>query len=362
MGAPFQGGFLSNGIGRPAMSAPVISVIMPVFNAEPYLRAAIQSVLAQTFRDFELIIIDDASADGSLKIARSIRDERIVILENAENLGAAKTKNRALEIARGEYIAFLDADDIAMPERFAEQIDFSLRNPAVDIIGSQIGMIDEVGATTGISRWPCAPDDICGALLFENCVAQSSVMLRRALLSVERFRTEFEPAEDYDLWTRLSPGARFANLGYPLVKYRVHPSGVSARRDSDMQASVQSIHSAQLARLGLVVTPEQLDLHGRLSRWPFPPTREMVAGAEGWLRTLKTANSTARCFPEMLFSKAIAQRWYSICNDSWPLGIWAWKTWRKSSLAGPEWFAPMTHCRLLRRAIPASLKSMRSPA
>ena len=131
------------------MSAPKISVIMPVFNAAPFVSAAIGSVLAQTCPDFELIIVDDASTDGSREIIAGFGDERIHKIWQEENLGAAYAKNTGLVVARGEFIAFLDADDIAFPGRLAAQLDFLQGHPDISILGSQITPIDAQGAPAG---------------------------------------------------------------------------------------------------------------------------------------------------------------------------------------------------------------------
>ena len=182
-------------------------------------------------------------------------------------------------------------------------------------------------------------------------------MLRRGILPQEPFRTGFEPAEDYDLWVRLAPTARFANLKQPLVKYRSHPGGVSARKTEAMRASLRFLATAQLEETGIKPTPQQLDLHRRLSRWPLNPSRELVAQAEAWLLALQKANAASRRHPREVFDKIVARRWHAICLDSWQLGWWAWKAWWRSPLRSIASVPLMEHYRLLRRTVPVSLKS-----
>ena len=339
------------------MSAPRISVVMPVFNAARYLHAAIVSVLAQTFSDLEFIIVDDGSTDGSLQIAQNFRDERIRIFSNVENCGAAKSKNLGIKNARGEFIAFLDADDIALPSRFLEQSDFLLRNKNVGVVGSLAARIDENGATASANLMaPHAPDEIAPTLLFENCLVQSSVMLRRNILPAELFRTEFEPAEDYELWTRLAPTASIAIIEHPLVQYRTHPGGVSARKTAQMEASVRAIHTAQLAQLDIAATPQQLELHAKISQWPPASTKQLVEHAEEWLLTLHRANIAHPIYEQPAFEKTIARRWHAVCRDSWQLGCWSWKAYWRSPLRR---LAPVTLAQkyeILRHALPQTFR------
>ena len=124
---------------------PLVSVLMPVYNAEKYLAASIGSILAQTYGDFELLICDDASTDGSLEIVRSFDDTRMTLLTNRENLGNAATRNRLIEHASGEYVAVLDADDTAEPDRLARQVDFLERNPEIGLCGSWVNVIGHDG-------------------------------------------------------------------------------------------------------------------------------------------------------------------------------------------------------------------------
>lgn len=272
-----------------------------------------------------------------------------------------RRKITASKTQGGGFIAFLDADDIALPGRLAEQVDFLQRNPGIAAVGSYVLLMDENGVPAGENQTPhCAPDEIAPTLLFENCMVQSSLMLRRPILPPGPFRTESEPAEDYDLWTRLIPAAQFAKIEYPLVQYRVHPGGVSARKAGRMKVSTRSIHAAQLARLGLDATAPEIDLHGRLSLWPLAPTKELVGQAGEWLLTLRQANVARGFYPQAAFDKVIARRWHSVCCDSWQLGFWAWKTFRGSPLRR---LAPVTLAQqyaILRHAVPQTLRRFSS--
>ncbi|MEP6668721.1 MAG: glycosyltransferase [Chthoniobacter sp.] len=220
----------------------IISVIMPVYNAAPYVGEAIRSALAQTLGDFEFIIIDDASTDGSREVLASFTDPRCRVLANATNLGAAETKNRGLAEARGEFVAFLDADDVAVPQRFARQVEWLRAHPNVGLVGSSIEHIDGAGNSLGFfDLSEPDPGALRARLCTQNRIAQSSVMLRASALGMLRFRKEFEPAEDYDLWVRLASQSELVVLGDVLVRYRIHDQSVSARKNAAMLRAIAAI-------------------------------------------------------------------------------------------------------------------------
>ncbi|MEI8340174.1 MAG: hypothetical protein WCH43_01405, partial [Verrucomicrobiota bacterium] len=258
-----------------------------------------------------------------------------------------------------ELLAFLDADDLAVPDRLAQQHGFLERNPGIAGVASRCLFIDAAGQVVGASEPAVSSDDIPALLLFENCIVQSSVMLRRARLDTHRFRTEFEPAEDYDLWGRMLLEGSFSILDSPLIHYRNHPAGISARRTTAMEAAVCSIVKAQLERLGLVPDSGQLELHRLLARWPLSPQMETLNRAEAWLRKIQKANQTSAVYSPAIFEKLIGARWFQICNDSWQLGLPAWKAFYKSplwKLAGTTLYG---HYLFLRNALPQSFGKQR---
>ncbi len=211
---------------RSSSRAPLVSVVMPVCNAERYLVAAVESVLGQTFRDFELIAVDDASSDGSFALLESFaaRDPRVRPFRNETNLQIAKTRNRAFHLAHPEsrYFAIMDSDDVCMPERFAEQVRFLETHPEHALVGSQITIIDEHGKTIGRRDYPCSHAEISRVLTRYNPFAQSSVMLRRSALDeVGVYDERYTRCQDYDLWLRMASRFKVENLGRALLAYRV---------------------------------------------------------------------------------------------------------------------------------------------
>jgi hypothetical protein len=208
-----------------------VTVLMSVFNGQRYLREAVESILGQTFEDFELLVVNDGSTDASRAILDSYRDPRLRIVEHATNLGLSRSLNRGIAQARGRYVARLDADDVAEPDRLQRQVDFLDRHPDVVLLGSCYTVIDEDGHRIG-QRWVPVDDlEIRWMLEFCNAFAHSAVMLRRDALAGEAvvYDESLVYAMDYDLWTRLAGRGRLANLDACLVRWRAAPGSLTSR-------------------------------------------------------------------------------------------------------------------------------------
>jgi len=225
-----------------------ISVIMSVYNGERFLRDAVLSVLDQTFHDIELLVIDDASTDGTLHLLEELasRDSRIRILTNSTNLGLTKSLNRALMHAQGEFIARLDADDIAFPSRLEKQLAFLASHPDIDIVGTAYEWIDEHGNVIGRPNVITDPDDIHRTFPRTNPLLHSSVLMRRHLLdSTGGYDASYKKAQDYALWLRLAPTHRFANLPEILTQKRLSKDMLSyASERSQLRFAVRARYEA----------------------------------------------------------------------------------------------------------------------
>ncbi|QOX79703.1 glycosyltransferase [Trichlorobacter lovleyi] len=214
------------------MISPRVSVLMPVYNGERFLREAIDSILGQSFHDFELIIVDDGSTDSSAACIASYHDTRIISVKNEINQGIVVTRNRGIELARGEYIALMDCDDISTEERLAEQVAFLDTDQSVAAVAACIECVDENG--TFLSGWAddrstVTPDQIRAFLPRANCVANSSLMIRANVLRQYRYRGGRDAVEDYDLLLRLvSDGLQVAKIPAVLLCYRIVNSSFSS--------------------------------------------------------------------------------------------------------------------------------------
>lgn len=204
---------------------PKISVIMSVYNGERYLREAIESILNQTFTDFEFIIVNDGSTDSSLEIIQSYDDERIKIINNEKNIGLTKSLNKALKVARGEYIARQDADDISLPNRFEEQIKYLERHPEVALLGTNIYKIDENGKIIGkyiVLAKPSIKDLFNG-----NQFNHGSVMFKKEVIDeLGGYNELFKYAQDYELWLRIAKHYNIRNVTQILYKLRSHDENI----------------------------------------------------------------------------------------------------------------------------------------
>ncbi|MFH0891451.1 MAG: glycosyltransferase [Candidatus Falkowbacteria bacterium] len=223
---------------------PKISVILPVYNGSEYLAPAIDSVLAQTFDDFELIIIDDGSTDGSGNIIRGFAtDKRVKLLYNEKNLGLVGTLNRGISAARGEYIARMDQDDICYPERLEKQYVFMNDRQDVGVVGTGIILMNGAGDTFDKRAKPAEHYLIKWRCFFSVPIFHPTVIARADILKNNPYDQNFEYCEDIELWSRLifKKNIEFANLPDYLLRYRIHGASMTKIRTND-----QAIKSAQI--------------------------------------------------------------------------------------------------------------------
>ena len=215
-----------------SMQRPTVTVLMSVYNGQQYLSEAIESVLHQTYGDFEFIIVDDGSADASGDILRTYaaQDSRVVLLRHEHNMGLTKSLNEGLSIAQGVYLARQDADDVSLPGRFEKQVTYLDAHPAVGLLGTAYSVINESGKCLATHRHPQVNTEILWQMLFHNAFCHTSMMWRRNL---------FEPgggwyderllySQDYELWVRLMQTTTGANLDLPLVAWRQHDANIDA--------------------------------------------------------------------------------------------------------------------------------------
>jgi len=211
---------------------PEVSIILPVYNGGPHLPKAINSILSQSFGDFELIIVNDGSTDHSEEVIKSFNDPRIVYIANERNSGLIFSLNRAIDKASGKYIARMDADDICHPDRIAVQKKWLDEHPGTSLVASIIEFIDENDQPAG--QWPkdratISAKSIRKMMPHDNCIAHPSVMARTEILKTFRYKPYQKNIEDYDLWLRLlADGKIIEKIDRPLLEYRVHAKSVTS--------------------------------------------------------------------------------------------------------------------------------------
>jgi glycosyltransferase involved in cell wall biosynthesis len=218
----------------PDNNGPLVSILLPTFNAEKYIGKAIDSILQQTFTDFELIIINDGSLDGTGKIVESYKDPRIIYRKHQTNRGLIYTLNSLLSLARGKYIARMDGDDISGPERIEKQLDYLEKNQQVDVLATQVRLIDEVGNNLG--DWD---DDIKHStassirrfLPINNCIAHPTIIAKRELLLTYKYKSRQKLSEDYDLWLRVAADGKVIDkIPLRLLDHRILASSFTRTR------------------------------------------------------------------------------------------------------------------------------------
>ncbi len=220
---------------------PQVSVLMSVYNGERYLKDAIESILNQTFTDFEFIIINDASTDSSRSIILSYDDVRIVLIDNDVNIGLTKSLNKGLRLAKGEYIARMDADDYAQKEWLNTVFTFINANSDCVAVGTWLQFVDEMNNQIGTLQHCSEFDYILGTMLYTNPMSNNNVIIRKNWLDkINGYDELFKQSQDYDLWIRLvGVGAKLYNIPEYLVNCRIHTSSVSIQHKPKQEQFAQ---------------------------------------------------------------------------------------------------------------------------
>jgi glycosyltransferase involved in cell wall biosynthesis len=320
-----------------AMPSPEVSIIMPLYNAAAHVREAIGSILYQTYRDFELLVIDDGSTDDGPDIVRSFDDSRIRLIGGGANAGPASARNRGVSEARGRAIAFFDSDDIALPDMLGTV--FGCIEGGYEIIAGWYDEIEGKGEATGrSSKSRLAPDKIASAMLFRNCIGTSGLLMKRECLDGQLFDESLKLASDYDMWARLIVGRRALLLPRVLVHYRSHPDNLTHRKADVAAGCLRHIYARQLTRLGIEASAEELELHARLGSFTVGTPQETVLAAERWLLKLDAANAATRVYFQGPFRETLGDYWYAVCHSAGAHGLWTLREYHDSPLA--KWITP----------------------
>lgn len=296
--------------------SPKVTVFIPVYNRAPYVGAAIESVLAQNFDDFELLVLDDGSTDESLAVAKSYGDRRIRVEQNDGNRGIPFTRNRGLELARGEYIALLDSDDRMAPRRLERQNRFLDSHRDIATVGGWVRKVDGEGRHVRSLIKPLHPDELRAWLLFRCSHANTSLMGRTAVLREFGYDENFRVSEDFDLSVRMSRKYRSANLPYTLTFLREHGGRITNSSVNNVQAAKVRIAERQLLSLNVQFDSEDLQRHCKLMRvkgkqWLDNP--DLLGWAEGWLNKLQQANAQAGLYAPRALAGVFGQVWFYSC-------------------------------------------------
>ncbi|QJD97556.1 glycosyltransferase [Mucilaginibacter robiniae] len=303
---------------------PKLSVILPVYNTEKYIKEAVDSILNQTYKDFELIVLNDASTDGTLGILQQYQDTRLKVITNEQNLKVVKTLNKGLDLAQGEYIARMDADDISHPQRFEKQIQFLEQHPDVDFVGS---WVQTFGSESNIMRAATEHEHIKVRLFFLNPIFHPVVMFRRESFEKHglRYDEHFTNAEDYGMWVKAIDHIKFANVPEILLKYRVHSFNVSVIKASN-RAVLDEIHYNMyqyfLKKLGILsYTEHELLMHRKLGLVEVEALNlNQLNEYLQWLKKLVLANNQSGYFDKKFFNMVVLSYLLYVVRKAKPSG------------------------------------------
>ena len=296
------------------MGNPKVTVLMPVYNAEKYVGEAIESILNQTFRNFEFLIINDGSTDNSLGIIKSYKDLRIRLVNNEKNLGLSHTLNKGIELSEGEYIARMDADDISLPKRLEKQIEFMDAHPEVGICGAWMEVFDGK-KTYGIATYPTTHENIKIRLFWSSAFSHPTVCLRKKVLLSNnlRYNAAFTPSEDYHLWHQMVEMTECNNLPSVFLRYRRSVNQMT--RDQNIIDNADRLTRINmLNRIKLGLSEDEIKLHLTIFGQNWETNYRFWDTAISWLENLSFQNHNIRYFKANLFDSYLANfLWLKCC-------------------------------------------------
>ncbi len=311
---------------------PKISVVLPVYNGEKYLREAVESILNQSFEDFELILVDDGSTDSTPTIIKNFNDSRIRTIRLNTNGGIVTALNKGLSAARGKYIARMDADDVSLPERLKKQYKFMENHPEIDVCGSWVRYFTRIPGAERVYKLPGDSEIIRASLLLENLIQHPAVMCLRKIFGKTGYPGGYPHAEDYALWTQILDRVSFAVYPEVLLNYRLHKDQIWQRESKAQAKSVESVHRELLKKIGLQPTKAELMLHEDICRGNYNTSKKFVQQAENWFTKILKANRRSKVLDPKSLEAVLRDREYSIVLASNPLRPRIWQFFRRTTL------------------------------
>ena len=299
----------------PHINQPFVSIIMAVYNDAQFLSQAVESIMAQTYSNFEFIIIDDGSNDRSLSELLRFKDSRINILANTENKGLPYSLNKAIVQSTGTYLIRMDSDDIAMKSRVSKLVRFMEANKNIDVSGSWLRTIDNSNKSR-CWKLPTKHEEISAQLLFRNTIMHPTVILRKESLvkNKELYDPSFIKSQDYDLWVKLlMAGCNFANINKPLLKYRVSERNKNPENYRRQNADSARVRKKYINWLGISPSANELSLNEYLATLNFRPANANIDDLYMWCRKLILYNEKAARVDSIQFSQTVSRQFTLAC-------------------------------------------------
>jgi glycosyltransferase involved in cell wall biosynthesis len=295
-----------------------LTVLMTVYNGEAYLQECVCSILNQTYGDFKFLILDNASTDKSREIIRSFNDPRIKLVALPENIGQTAALNKGLDMIDTLLVARMDADDISMPHRFEQQVEFMDSHPRIGVCGT-FALIFGENKLNRIT-WPCTGDDIKVRMLFECVISHPSAVIRKSLFDKYklRYNEDLGHSEDWELWQKASRYFELANIPKFLLKYRLHPQNVSKSTDHLQMEAAKKLDSDALTLLGLDKHPLR-SIHRDVSLVTFNAKnkdRNFLKDVRQWFYELQTANRLHKVYSEEALNRILKERLFIVITNN----------------------------------------------
>jgi glycosyltransferase involved in cell wall biosynthesis len=308
------------------MNSPILTVVMPVYNGEKHIIEAIESVINQTFKDFELIIINDGSLDTSVEKILSIKDKRLRFIDLPKNKGIAYCRNLGIEESRGEFLAWTDCDDLNLPTRFEKQISFLENNPEFDGCGTWLSRFN-AGGTLYVTKAYENSEKIKAALLFQpGTIPNATAMLRLSEINKYNlwYDENFQISEDYDFIFKCSRHFKFTNIQEVLYRYRDSETSITNKfEDLDFETFniIKQVYKKTLSTLDIVPTEKELRTHYDISSSKiFSEFSEFVA-CFNWLIKLKYANNSTNYYDKNALNHIVTERFFFLSKKASVFGL-----------------------------------------
>ncbi|MDO9000765.1 MAG: glycosyltransferase family 2 protein [Bacteroidota bacterium] len=295
------------------MDSPLVTILMPVYNADFFLKRAMDSILEQTYSNIEFLIINDGSTDNSLSIIKSYSDNRIVLIENEKNLGLIYSLNIGLQKARGKYVARMDADDVSYKNRIQKQLVFMENHSDVGILGT---FIQKEKKFELYANPKLTSNELKARLIFNNIFNHPTILFRNSFLKEQNisYNAEFKHAEDYNLWLNTIPKTDFAILNESLLYYENHQSQVSEIFNAEQKINVNKSHRQFFTSLNLNFSGAELEIHRRLFYQDYLYNKTFIAELENWLLKISESTSLQSLLTKEALQKTTSVVWFEVCT------------------------------------------------
>lgn len=315
-----------------ATASPRVSVFMPVYNAEHYLNESIDSILNQSYTEFEFVIVNDGSTDRSAEVIKAYSDPRIRFIENTQNLGLIASLNIGLETCKGEFIVRMDQDDISLPQRIEKQVQFMDKNPEYGLIGCWFEDFGEA-IENKVVRYSSDDTHIRIRHLYQTHIAHPTAVLRKSVIDKFnlRFDVDFVHGEDYAFWVQMSAHCKLSNYPEMLVRKRDHAQNVSnkyAQIQSDTCARVKKL---QFEAMGISITRDEIELYTRFANPDWTFSKDEMEVMHALLEKMANGNERSNFIPKQALKSYLAEKWFHLCLQNRVLNKTGLFWWNKLS-------------------------------